>query len=245
MNAWKNQWLTCLAAVCFVAAMSHQSFAQGRGGRGAGGRGGMNAAALLRNQQVQSLLKLTDEQQTELKTIADQTRSEMRELFESDGDDEDRQARREKFAKMAAETSEKVNDVLTDAQKSQLVGILLKADLGGALNDPMVKAKLNITEEQSKKIAAARDSNRTEMREMFQGLRDASPEERREKMSEIRNSMNDKVKAELTSAQKAQIEKLTAIDFEIDRSEMRGRRGQQGRRGQRGGDRDAGDDDAI
>ncbi|UUO06110.1 hypothetical protein M4951_22460 [Blastopirellula sp. J2-11] len=240
MNVWKNQWLAGLAAVCLVAAMAQISVAQGpggRGGRGAGGFGGANSSMLLGTEQVQALLKLTDEQKEELKTIADESRTAMREMFQGGGDDEDRDARREKFTKMAAETSEKVAGVLTAAQKSQLVGILLKTDLGSALNDAMVKAELGITDEQSKKIAAARETANAELRGSFQGMRDASPEERREmmaKMTEARTAAAGKVKEELTAEQVAKIEKLTAIDFELDRSQMRGQRGQQGQRGQRG-----------
>ncbi|EAQ82719.1 Spy/CpxP family protein refolding chaperone [Blastopirellula marina] len=241
MNVWKNQWLAGLAAVCLIAAMAQISVAQGpggRGGRGAGGFGGANSSMLLGTEQVQTLLKLTDEQKAEIKTITDESRSAMREMFQGGGDDTDRAAMREKMTKMAAETSEKVGGVLTAAQKSQLVGILLKTDLGSALNDSMVKSELGVTEEQSKKIAAARETANAELRGSFQGMRDASPEERREmmaKMTEARTAAAGKVKEELTAEQIAKIEKLTAIDFELDRSQMRGgQRGQQGQRGQRG-----------
>lgn len=243
MNVWKNQCLACLATVCLVAAMAQISVAQGpgggRGGRGAGGPGGANAAMLLGSEQVQALLKLTDEQKEEIKTIADASRASMRELFQGGGEDADRAAMREKATKMAAEASEKVSGVLTDTQKSQLVAILLKTDLGGALGDSMVQAELGITEAQAKKIAAARESANEEMRGSFQGMRDASPEERREmmsKMTEARTAAEGKVKAELSAEQLATIEKLTAIDFELDRSQMRGQRGQGGQRGE-GGER--------
>ncbi|WP_199186778.1 hypothetical protein [Blastopirellula marina] len=277
MNVWKKQWLACLAAVCLVAMMTQISVAQGpgggRGGRGQGGPGGfggpgggMNASALLASEQVQTFLDLTEDQKEELKTISEESRTAMREMFQGGGDDEDRDARREKMTKMMSETAEKVTGVLTDAQKEKLVAIMLKSDLAGALNDSMVKAELGISDEQAEKIAEARQEAGAEMREMFAELRDATQEERREKMAEFRTAMQEKVNGALTKEQQAQIEKLIAIDFELDRSQMRGpggrgqqgqggpggqggQRGQRGQRGQggpRGGNNSAeGDDDAI
>ncbi|MCC9607391.1 hypothetical protein LOC68_13005 [Blastopirellula sp. JC732] len=271
MNVWKNQWLACLAAVCLVAAMTQISVAQGpggpggRGGRGPGGPGGgfgMNAGMLLGNEQVQGALDLTEDQKEEIKTIQQETRSAMGELFQRGGDDEDREARREKMTKMMSETAEKLAGILTDAQKTKLVGIMLKTDLAGALNDSLVKAELGISDEQLEKIATARQEAGAEMRELFAELRDASQEERREKMAEFRTAMEEKVNGVLTAEQKAKIEKLIAIDFELDRSQMRGPggpggpggrgqggpQGQRGQRGQRGNNNDnntESDDDAI
>lgn len=267
MNVWKKQWLACLAAVCLVAMMTQISVAQGpgggRGGRGQGGFGGpgggfgMNSSALLQSEQVQTFLDLTEDQKEELKAIADKSRTAMREMFQGGGDGQDRDAMREKMTKLTSETAEKVTGVLTDAQKEKLVAVLLKSDLAGALNDSMVKAELGISDAQAEKIAEVRQEAGTEMRELFAEMRDATPEERREKMTEVRTSIEGKIKDALTAEQKAKIEKLIAIDFELDRSQMRGpggrgqggqpgQRGQRGQRPQRGGDNNTeSDDDAI
>ncbi len=81
---------TAITVVAVVAMVSQVAVAQneggrrGRGGRGgAGGPGGVSMLRLLTVDKVQDALKLTEDQESKIKTINDDMRKEMREEYQS------------------------------------------------------------------------------------------------------------------------------------------------------------------
>lgn len=82
--------------------------------------------------KVQEELKLTDDQKDKIKTINDDAQKEMRELFQSGGDD--REAMMKKIQTLRTETMDKVKGVLTDDQKKtweQMTGAPFEVKMEG------------------------------------------------------------------------------------------------------------------
>jgi Spy/CpxP family protein refolding chaperone len=75
-------------------------------------RRGLGAAE---NPEVASALKLTDEQQDKIKTIQEDTRKEMQELFQGGN----REEARKKMAEIRKSTEEKLQSILTAEQKGK------------------------------------------------------------------------------------------------------------------------------
>lgn len=75
----------------------------------------MRGARAFEDAEVQSKLKLTDEQKSSIKTILEDSAKEMRSIRESAG--EDRQAIGQKMMALRKETMEKITGVLNDEQK--------------------------------------------------------------------------------------------------------------------------------
>jgi periplasmic protein CpxP/Spy len=231
MRFSKSGWM--VAGLLVAAMVSQTAFAQreegrrGRGGPGGGMFGPPTAGALLRAKEVQEALKLTDDQKSKIEKINDETREEMRKLFQ-DGMD------RDKMVEITKKTSEKINEALDADQQKRLMGILIQVNGAAAIADPSVAKELNVTEDQKKELQEVRMSAREEL----QGLRDLSGEERGKKAAEIQADINKKILAKLTPDQQQQLESLKGEKVEIDMSQLRGGFGGRGeRRGERG-DRD-------
>lgn len=227
--------------------------AQGEGGRGrrggfGGRRGGMmSKTMLLGSSQVQTELKLTDEQKSQIDTISQEARENMVASFRGFGDIRDlpEQEREAKFAEarekwQAAEkaTNEKVAGVLDDAQEKRLAEIQVQAQGPTAFSSEEVAAKLNLTDEQKQKIKDLLAAQR-EVREELVGGENLSREERRAKFDENRTKLQELSKEtekgivdSLTDAQKQQWTEIKGAAFELDRSTLQfGGRGGRGRGG--------------
>jgi Spy/CpxP family protein refolding chaperone len=76
-------------------------------------------ARAFQDPKVQQKLKLTDEQKESIKTIEDDARKEMQEIFQNARGNNDREAAGKKMAALRKETMEKVSGVLTDEQKTE------------------------------------------------------------------------------------------------------------------------------
>jgi len=76
----------------------------------------VSGADAFSDSEVQSKLKLSDEQKEKIKSIVDESRGQMREIFQSAGDD--RQAAMQKMTELRKETAGKATNVLSSEQKS-------------------------------------------------------------------------------------------------------------------------------
>ncbi|MCA9215463.1 MAG: hypothetical protein KDB27_20500 [Planctomycetales bacterium] len=222
---------TSLLSIVLVVVCAQVASAQ----RGGGGRRGMFSASrtqLVANEKVQAELKINDEQKALVEEVNEKLREERRSLFQGGGD---RAEMREKMAKMNDEAAEKIIAKLDDNQKKRLTEIYIQVADGNALLDKAVAKELNVDEEQQKKLEDASEKNREEMTAAFQDFRDMSAEERQETSTKLRRESNERLLAVLTAEQKEQFGKLKGEKFEIDVTELFGRRG--GRGGQGGGNR--------
>ncbi len=136
-------FLKAAAGSAFVIlAMAAMAAAQNGGPRGGFGGGGMGRGgvgggfALLQIEAVQKDLKLTEEQKSEISALAE----ELRDL-----------PREERLAK-AAETRQKVEDLLQPEQKERLAEIGLQMAGGRALTRPEIAKKLGLSDDQRDKL---------------------------------------------------------------------------------------------
>jgi Spy/CpxP family protein refolding chaperone len=225
--------LTPVVALAVVLMVADTSLAQrqGRGGRGGfGGRGMMGdpGMMLLANEAVQKELELVGDQKDAIEKLSEDTRAQMRELFQG-GQDLSPEERREQFEKnrekmteITKATQTKLNTILLPNQVERLKQLNLQLSGLRALDNEEVAKALNITDDQKSKLTAVREEGGEKMRELFQGGQDLSPDERREqfeknreKMTELRKEQEEKTLAVLTPEQKEQFEKMKGEKFEF------------------------------
>ncbi len=201
--------------------------AQAPGGRrGFGGTRG-SLLGLLRMEQVQKELKLTEEQIGKVSQISEKLRAEMREQYAGLRDIEDMQERRAKMTELSDQFDRKargeLREVLSREQTMRLFQIRLQArGTLDALNNRWIAGRLELTDEQKEKAAALDKATQDKVTEAYAPLRDLSQEERREKMTELREKIT-KLREEaekkalglLTAEQKESFEKMKGEKFEM------------------------------
>ena len=149
---------------------------------------------LLRSPQVQTELKLTDDQKGKVGALAGERGS-------------------------AKDAEPKIAEILKPEQLARLKQIHLQVAGVQGLNNPEVVKALALTDDQRSKIKALQDDARTKM----QGMQGMSREERMAKMLEIRKENMAKALEILTPPQKEQFTKLQGAKFEFDFSSLRRR----------------------
>ena len=217
----------------------------GRFSRGMGGGmfGGGNSLWLLRLEQVQEELALTDEQKAELNKLGQEMMSEIRGQLGGmqDLNAEQRRARwaelREKLTERAEALRKKTEAVLLPEQRARIRQLHIQMLGSRAFSDKEVVEALGITEEQTATFAAIRTAVSGKMRKLFEGLdwQAMEQEQRRRKGQEIaekaRQLQQEAVKEALGVLTEEQIETLNKMkgdEFELDRSRLfRGRRTRQ------------------
>lgn len=226
-----------------------------RGGRGFGrfGRGGftrtIDKLRLAQADQVQSEIKVTEEQKSKIDEIVASYREESRGLFTGLGNfremsDEERSEAmasfRKKQEKLVATFGKKIDGVLEKAQVKRLNEIALQQKGVQALTDAPVAAALKLSEEQVGKIKAVFKSQEEAAQKLREGLRGRGREggreafaEYREKTENLRKESEAKALAVLSEEQQKQFVAMKGKEFELDRRALF-RRG--GRGGFRGGD---------
>lgn len=239
---------------------------RGPGGmRGPGMMGGGGVSGLLRNEQVQNEVKLTEDQKSQLAKMAEEQRAEMRERFAGRGpgdreeqSEADRQAQREEmmkeFQERAKKMEEKIRGILEPEQFKRLKQIELQQQLQdqgpAAFARPDIIQALGLTDEQQqslKQIAEGLATQRQQIgeqtRELFQGgFRDASEDERAKLMEKGTQLREKGETARKEAQQKAmavltdeQKEKLKSLMGKFVKIEMRGGPGGPRPGGDRGG----------
>ena len=221
-----------LMAAMPIAAQAQAPVADAqRGRRGFGmmaGRGG-NLLGLLRREQIQKELKLSEEQVTKVGEVGQKYREEMRPKWTALREIEDREQRRAKMTELTEQSEEKsrnqLREVLAREQMIRLYQIRLqiRGPVYG-LNHKFIAGRLKLTPEQREKAAQIQKDSQQKTREAFQGMRGLSQEERRQKMSEVREKLGkirsdaaEQVLSVLTAQQKEQFEKLKGEKFELQR----------------------------
>jgi hypothetical protein len=257
-------------AVLLMAAMAQaqppgqgrgrgQGFGQGFGGIGRGGFG-MGYGQLVGIEEVQTELKVTEDQKAALQKQADERRAAREQQGQGGGrgfgdfqnlTEEERNERIAQFRKEAAErektTREQIATVLDDAQMKRLREIWVQTLGVGALSNDEIVAELKITDLQKEEIADTQQEAFREMgeqmRELFQQRgQDQSDEDRqaaRTKMDQLRKEAEEKVLANLNDEQKKQLETMKGAKFDLPQGAFGF--GGRGGRGRPGGDGAGGD----
>lgn len=256
-----TRFATAVLAVALLALVASDAFAQqpgrrgggqggpgGFGGRGGGpggpggfgGRGGGDMTlSLLQMEPVQTELQIGPDQQEAIGKLVEQSRGERpdRSQFENMTDDERRQffeQRQSEAAARAAQTKEKLEEVLLPEQMERLDQIALQLRGVGALNDDDIAGKLKITAEQKEKLQQVQEEQRSKMGEKMRELFSSGDRENmREAFGKLREEMEEAVLAVLTSEQRSQFDEMKGDEFEMP--EGFGRGGFGGPGGGRGG----------
>lgn len=264
--------LSILASVVLaLAVLASPAMAQPPGGPGGGGRfgggmmggmmgGGMmgGGLGLLRNEQVQGELKLTEEQKTKLQEYGQELRDQVRERMANMGNfrdmsEEEREKLRKEGEKAAADIQKKLAEILTADQAKRLKQIEWQQLGPAALLQPEVAEAVGLSGEQKEQLATISREAQEKRMQLFQGARGGEQgdrrqqgqdmrqrfEEMREKGEQITQEFNQKSMAVLQPEQKGKLKELMGAPFELDRSQMfggpgRGPGAQGGERGDRG-----------
>jgi Spy/CpxP family protein refolding chaperone len=249
-----------LAVVCVLAA---SITAEGQQRRGDGPRGGFDAAGgggrglnsplmLLRSEQVQQELKLSEAQKTRLQELNEKIRAEMRERFSGTNEQsrEERRARMEQMREQmqkeaetrAAETFKQVAEILEPEQLKRLKQIQLQQEGPAALRRAEVAEAIGLTAEQKAQLDKLATETEEATRKLREGTENLSREQRRErfdelrqKSQELRDQFGKNAMALLQPEQKQKLAELFGEPFELDRSQLFQNRGREG--GREGGRR--------
>jgi Spy/CpxP family protein refolding chaperone len=204
-------WKSAAWALVATAALASSAFAQRGGGFGRGGGGGMN---MLTMPEVQTELKLTDEQKTKVTDLAaklrEQRQSQFQELRDLAPDE-----RQKRMADWRAEEDKQLGDILNADQMKRYHQLQLQQQgLSAAVTDKTVADELKLTDEQKTKIQAIVDDQRNAMRELFQGGGGgADRQAMMQKMQELRKQSDEKIAAVLTDDQKGKWKEMTGAPF--------------------------------
>jgi Spy/CpxP family protein refolding chaperone len=207
-----RRWMvvTVLTMAVLIPAMAQPP--AGRPGGPFGGRfgGPMLMLGLLRNQQVQQELKLTDQQKQQLEQLGEQWREKMRGLRDLPPEE-----RRQKVEGMRAEVEKQLATTLNEQQMKRLKQIALQVEGYAALERPEVAEQVGLTKEQRQKIRDILRQANEKRREAFQqgqGDRQAAFQ----RMREIRQWVDGEIEKLLTAEQKKKWQELVGAPFKFE-----------------------------
>ena len=223
--------LTVLAmALVLGAASACAAQAQAAEGPQRGSGRGFNRGSLLgllRLEQVQKEMKLNDDQTAKVKELVEKLRAEMREQYAALREIEDRAQRRAKITELSDQFDGKVREQLRDVvpreQMMRLYQIRMQVrPVVDSLSNRYIVRRLELTEEQKKKVAEIAEETQAKQGKLFSAMRDASDEQRSEafqKLRRIRGDAGEKALAVLTAEQKEAFENMKGekIELEMDR----------------------------
>jgi Spy/CpxP family protein refolding chaperone len=202
--------VTVLTMAVLIPAMAQPP--AGRPGGPFGGRlgGPMLMLGLLRNQQVQQELKLTDQQRQRLEQLGEQWREKMRGLRDLPPEE-----RRQKVEGMRAEVEKQLATILNEQQMKRLKQIALQVEGYAALERPEIADQVGLTKEQRQKIRdilRQADEKRREAFQQGQGDRQAAFQ----RMREIRQWVDGEIEKLLTAEQKKKWQELVGAPFKFE-----------------------------
>jgi len=225
-----------LAIFTMTALLAGSTLAQPPGGgRGFGGGmfGGGGGAALLAIKEVQAELKLTDEQKEKVTKLGESMREKMQELgpkmqeiFQSGngpGYPETMKKVQELTKPIRDEVQKEIKDTLKPEQVTRLKQLeLQQAGVMSLTRDEDAAKKLNVTDEQKKKLQTIQTDMMADMRELMQGGGFGDPETQK-KMQTLRKETTEKATAVLTDEQKKTWKDMTGEQFKFPEPQWRAR----------------------
>jgi len=186
------KWLAKTAALAALLLITVGAFAQGGGGQGR--RFGMmmnNPVFLLRSPDVQTDLKLTDDQKAKLTKIYEEQRA-ARENAQASGQQPDRDTMR----KMMEDSIAQINAILTPDQQARLKQIFIQTQKNRAITNPDVQDQLGLTSDQKDKIKDLNEKFTAAQMELFQRGREAD-DSTREQIRAERQKNEETLETEL------------------------------------------------
>jgi hypothetical protein len=208
-------WI-CLAA---VLAAVHPAWAQR--GRGFRRSFGISKAQIASLPEVQTELKMTDDQKKRVTEINNQLGESRRELFGT-GFDHWSEIRG-RVEQLNRDASKQVDELLAPEQRKRLQEISIQQNGPRALNDPDVVAELGLSDEQKTKLTKANEEN-TEAFE--KAVEESGRDDWRQKAGQLAEEADARLLGVLNPQQQEQFQKMGGKEFNVDLSQLfRGRRG--------------------
>jgi len=199
-----------LALIVAIAALACGAFAQGGGGGGRGQRGGggpqFGPMALLRMEEVQKEIGLTDDQKTKVTELAASTRTKSQEARTAANGD--RQAAAAATLKINEEALGSLKEILKPEQMKRLHELEIQWS-GKAIvaRNKEVQAELGLSDEQKTKLTdllAKQQAANAEVRTSANGDRQAM----QEGMAKNAKILEDEIDKVLTDAQKSKLKDM-------------------------------------
>jgi Spy/CpxP family protein refolding chaperone len=221
--------MTLVLGVAFACAPQAQAAEGSRRGPPRGYRGS-SLLGLLLSEQVQKEMNLNEEQTAKVQQLVEKLGAEMREQYTALREIEDRQERRAKMTELRDQFDDKVREQLRDVvereQMMRLYQIRMQVrPVTDSLANRYVVRRLELTEDQQKKVAEVAKETQAKQSELFSAMRDASDEQRAEafqKLRQLRSDADEKALAVLTAEQKQAFEEMKGKKIELEMG--RGRR---------------------
>lgn len=208
-----------VACACVAQA---QAAEQSRRGSGRGFRRG-SLISLLRLEQVQKEMKLSEEQTAKVKEVLEKLGAEMREQYTALREIEDRQQRMEKTAALSDEFDSKLREQLRDIvpreQMMRLYQIRMQVrPVVDSLSNRHVAGRLELSDQQKEELAAIAKDSQAKQSELYAAMRGATDEQRSEvfqKLRQARSDADEKALAVLTAEQKKSFEEMKGEKIEL------------------------------
>jgi len=214
-----------VAAALFAAAEAQAA----EGSRSFSGRGSL--LGLLRLEQVQKEMKLSEEQTAKVNEFVEKLQAELREQYAALREIEDRAEQQTKMTELSDQSDDKVREQLREMalERDQVMRLYqIRMQVRPAvesLSNQYVARRLELTEEQQKKVAEIGKETQAQLSELFAAMREASDEQRSEafqKLRQLRSAADEKALALLTAEQKEAFENMKGEKIELEM--RRGRR---------------------
>jgi Spy/CpxP family protein refolding chaperone len=228
-----RRWLVLVMVLFMGAAFACATQAQApEGSRRGPGRGFSRGSllGLLRLEQVQKEMKLSEEQTTKVKEVVEKLGTEMREQYTALREIEDRQERMEKTTALSDEFDgklrEQLRDVVPREQMMRLYQIRLQVrPVVDSLSNRRVAGRLELTDQQKEELAEIAKDSQAKQSELYTAMRDATDDQRSEvfqKFRQARSDADEKALGVLTAEQKKSFEEMKGEKIELEM--RRGRR---------------------
>jgi hypothetical protein len=203
-----------LAVSCAIGLLASEAVAQPASGVIYRLFGEVHLASLAQLDEVANALALNDQQKSEIKTINDELNTARMEAFRDAGGDFD--SMRQTTVKLYSQTQDKVAAQLDPAQQKRAEEIYVQVNGPTALLSDSIAGKLQLSDEQRKKLADASVDHWYDTFDAFQEMQQMSDEERTAAIEGLIESRNKSLLAVLNDAQKKQWEGLTGEKIEVD-----------------------------
>ncbi|OHB80326.1 MAG: hypothetical protein A2V98_24255 [Planctomycetes bacterium RBG_16_64_12] len=179
---------------------------------------------LLRLEQVQKEMKLSEEQTAKVKHLVEKLGAEMREQYAALREIEDRDQRRAKMTELRDQfddkTREQLRGLVEREQMMRLYQIRMQVRaVVDSLANTYVARRLELSDEQKEKVAELGEQTQAKRSELFDALRDASEEQRAEvfqKLRQLRSDADEEALALLTAEQKEAFENMKGEKIELE-----------------------------
>lgn len=224
--------LKAVVAVALVA-MTLPALAQGGQGQGGGGgRGGFGQfggrqgmmgpgggiGTLVNRPDVQTELKITDDQKKKLEAISQKARDDRRAMMEEmRGGGGDREAMMEKMRTMQTAQEKAIGEVLTAEQKKRVSELAVQMAGSRYAMTPEGEKALGITADQKSKLQELQRKQMEAMQGLFERMRngEVQREEMQSTMEKATKVMDEEIAKILTAEQKTKLDELKGKPFKF------------------------------